>query len=200
MVPAILDVLDADRAATGDVAEGGLGLVVRFNPKTRERVMDKLSWGLLPHDTRYPLSASKPTHARAEGVAELPMFADAFQRRRALVPATEYAVRETKAATGKRFKVSRVDGTPMGWAGLWESFVWPDGRIDRTYCVITVPANVVVAPFRERMPLVLEPEDWSLWLGEIEGDPATLLRPVPEHVLSCTPVTRHIGKGRRRHV
>jgi putative SOS response-associated peptidase YedK len=167
---------------------GHLGDVIRRNPQTGERHLDKLVWGLLPHDTRDPLGAPRPIHARAKTVQELPMFADAFRRRRAIVPADTYNLRATKGDLGARFVVSRADGNPMAWAGIWESYVWPGGRIERTYCVITVDANGLVAPWHDRMPLVLEPEDWELWLGDVEGDPAALLRPVTDDVLMLRPI------------
>jgi putative SOS response-associated peptidase YedK len=53
-------------------------LVVRFNPKTGQRHLDELIWGMLPHDTADPASAPRPIHARAKTVATAPMFADAF--------------------------------------------------------------------------------------------------------------------------
>jgi putative SOS response-associated peptidase YedK len=121
-------------------------------------------------------------------VQELPMFADAFRRRRAIVPADTYNLRAAKGDLGARLVVSRADGTPIAWAELWESYVWPGGRIERTYCVITVDANGLVAPWHDRMPLVLEPESWDLWLGDIEGDPAALLWPAADDVLMLRPI------------
>jgi putative SOS response-associated peptidase YedK len=172
---------------------GQLGDVIRGNPVTGQRQLDKLSWGLLPHDTVDVLSAPRPIHARAETVQELPVFAGAFRRRRAIVPADTYNLKATRGDPGARFVVSRVDGNPMAWAGLWESYTWPEDRIERTYCVITVEANRLIAPWHDRMPLVLEPEDWALWLGEERGDPSTLLVPVAEGVLRCVPA----GESRR---
>jgi putative SOS response-associated peptidase YedK len=96
---------------------GALGWVIRRNPQTGKRHMDELSWGLLPRDTRHPESAPRPTHARAETVATLPMFADAFRSRRAIIPATEYFERNTKGTKGgQRFAISRRDGKP--WRSL----------------------------------------------------------------------------------
>jgi hypothetical protein len=69
-----------------------------------------------------------------------------------------------------------IDAQPMPFAGLWEGFKWPDGTVLRTF-TITTYANEVVGELHDRMPVILEPEDWPTWLGEVEGDPATLLRP-----------------------
>lgn len=150
--------------------------------------MDWLIWGLLPHDTADPHSALRPIHARAETVAELPVFADAFRHRRAIVPANEYYQRRTQGGPPQRFAISRRDGQPMAIAGLWESYVWPDGRIERTYCIITIEATGAVAEIHDRMPLVLEQDDWPLWLEETPGNPATLLHPGADDKLMIRPV------------
>lgn len=150
--------------------------------------MDWLTWGQLPHDTTNPNSAPRPIHACAETVAELSMFADAFRRRRAIVPATEYYQRGTRGGPPRRFAISRQDGQPMAIAGLWESYVWPDGQIERTYCIITIEATGVVAAIHDRMPLVLEQDDWALWLGETPGDHTILLHPVADDKLMIRPI------------
>ena len=78
-------------------------------------------------------------------------------------------------------------------AALWEAYKAPaGGGVVRTYCIITVPANAKVAPIHDRMPLVLEAEDWAMWLGEEPGDPTALLRPSTDDVLLVEPV-----RGRR---
>jgi putative SOS response-associated peptidase YedK len=167
---------------------GKPGRVLRLHPKTRERHLDWLTWGLLPHDTRDAKSAPRPISARAETVAELPTFADAFLRRRCIVPATEYYLR--KDGTDERYAVVRRNGLPLAIAGLWEAWVSPAREVVRTYCIITVPANATVATIHDRMPLILEPEDWPLWLGEEPNDPARLLRPSADDVLVARPVAR----------
>jgi putative SOS response-associated peptidase YedK len=62
-------------------------------------------------------------------------------------------------------------------AGLWEALRRPEGQIVRTYCIITVAAAGAVAAIHDRMPLVINEPDWPVWLGEISGDVASLLRP-----------------------
>jgi putative SOS response-associated peptidase YedK len=186
-----------DSAVDVGASPGRPGQVIRLHPRTRERHMDWLTWGLLPHDTRHPGSSPRPIHARAETVAELPIFADAFRRRRALVPATEYYQRRTIGEPLQRYVITRGDGQPMGIAGLWESYVWPDKRIERTYCIITVEATGAVAEINDRMPLVLEQADWPLWLGEMAGDPTPLLRPRSDDMLVVRLVHRRKESDRR---
>lgn len=169
---------------------GRAGQVIHVHPKTGERHMDWLGWGLLPHDTTDPRTAPRPIHARAETATELPMFAGAFRQRRALVPAAEYYQRQTIGEPGQRFAIFRRDKQLMAIAGLWESYVWPDDRIERTYCILTVAASGPIAGIHDRMPLILDETDWPLWLGEAPGDPATLLRPPVETRLALWSVGR----------
>jgi putative SOS response-associated peptidase YedK len=61
---------------------------------------------------------------------------------------------------------------PMAFAGLWEGFKWPDGTVARAFTIVTTYANEMVGDFRDRMPVILESEGWSAWLGEIAGDHA----------------------------
>jgi putative SOS response-associated peptidase YedK len=63
----------------------------------------------------------------------------------------------------------------------------------RTFATITTDANRPLAGIQDRMPVIIEPPDWPLWLGEVDGDPATLLRAAPEHVLRVWRVSKAVG-------
>ncbi len=136
--------------------------------------------------------------ARAETVAELPLFASAFRDRRAIVPMSVYYQRRTIGGAGQRFSISRKDGEPMGVAGLWEAFRRPDGAIDRSYCIITTDANALIAPIHDRMLVVLERADWPVWFGEQPGNPTLLLRPPAADVLQCKPLGESRTRPQRR--
>jgi putative SOS response-associated peptidase YedK len=62
----------------------------------------------------------------------------------------------------------------MALAGLWEGFKRPAGTELRTFTIITTDANALMSEVHDKMPVMLEPEDWVTWLGEAQGDPATL--------------------------
>src|SRR5487761_2362994 len=74
-------------------------------------------------------------------------------------------------------KVVKFGRQPMAFAGLWEGWRGADGTVVRTFTIVTTEANATLRPLHTRLPVVLEPADWALWLGEAEGDPAPLLRP-----------------------
>jgi putative SOS response-associated peptidase YedK len=90
---------------------------------------------------------------------------------------------------------SRV-GTVSRWrfAGLWEGCKWPDGMVRRSFTIIATYANEVVGELHDRMPVILEPQDWPTWLGEMEGDPTPLLKPARDDVLSVWPVSKQVNR------
>jgi putative SOS response-associated peptidase YedK len=183
---------EAPNAPSSEIDFGsGPGLrsrLVRVHPRTGKRQLDWLTWGLQRQNARP--DEPQPLHARAETVAELPIFAEAFRLRRGLMPATNYIQRQSIGRPGRRFTISRRDKTPMAIAALWEAYPLSNGEISRTYCLITVEANATLATIHDRMPLVLEERDWPTWLGEAPGDPATLLRPPGEDVLISQSASR----------
>ena len=151
--------------------------VVRLHPETRARHLDLLRWGLLPHWVRGdPKKVRQPINARAETVATAPMFRDAFVQRRCIVPIDGFYEWQALAGGKQPWAVARADGAVMALAGMWEGWRGPDGPV-RSFAVITTTAVDALGHLHERMPVVLEPEDWAAWLGESPGDPAALLRP-----------------------
>lgn len=155
-------------------------LVFRRHPETGLAVEGRLRWGLIPHyaDARPDL---QPIHARAETISEKKMFRDAYRRRRCIVPMTSFFQKDPK---GKRYAISRRDGEPFGVAGIWENWRDPEtSHWERTFAIITVPANELVASIHGRMPAILPNEQFSTWLSD-EEDPRDLLAPFPsEHLV-----------------
>jgi len=167
--------------------------VVRRHPQTGHRHLDLLTWGLVPHFTKDLAAARKPVNARAESVATSGMFKSAFAQRRCIVPANAFYEWRAGGEGKQPYAVARRDGEPMAFAGLWEGWRAPDGSVLRTFVIITTDANETLRELHNRMPVVLEKPDWPLWLGEAEGDPATLLRSAEDSVLRTWPVRGAVG-------
>ena len=151
--------------------------VVRLHPETRARHLDLLRWGLVPQWAKDPKSVRQPINARAETLATAPMFRDALARRRCLVPADVFYEWQVAESGKLPYAIARADGQPMVFAGLWEGWRGADGTVMRTFTIVTTNASPALRPLHERMPVILEPVDWPIWLGESEGDPPALLRP-----------------------
>ena len=101
-------------------------LVIRRNRDTGEVSLDPLRWGLIPYWCKDPKGGRKPINAKAETVANLPMFRDAYARRRCILPVDGFF--EWKAIKGLKakqpFAIAMRDGSPFGLAGIWEN--WKD--------------------------------------------------------------------------
>src|SRR3712207_975003 len=105
-------------------------------------------------------------NARAESVAEKPAFRDAIARRRCLVAADGFYEWRAEGKAKQPFAVAMADGAPMPLAGLWEGWRGPDGTALRSFTIVTTEANAKLAGVHARMPVILPPEAWPLWLGE----------------------------------
>jgi putative SOS response-associated peptidase YedK len=148
--------------------------VCRRHPETNEITVATLRWGLIPHWMKARPNI-QPINARAETVAENRMFSDAFAKRRCIVPMNVFYERDKRK---KLHAFGMNDGKPFGVAGIWENWRNPEGEWERTFCIITVPANELVGAVHDRMPAIIPIEQHARWLG-IEPDPRDLLKPFP---------------------
>ena len=182
--------------ASWNVAPTQAALVVRRHPETGERRLDALRWGLVPHFTRDLGACKRPINARSETIASSCLFGSALAARRCLVPADAFYEWKTVADGKQPYAIARADGGPLAFAGLWESWRAPDGAVLRTFTIATTAANADMATLHDRMPVILEPDDWSVWLGEAPGAPASLLRPAAPGTVRLWPVSRAVNSVR----
>lgn len=169
--------------------------VVRLN-SNGERHLDVLEWGLVPCFTKDLKRARKPINARSETIAKTGMFRAAFAQRRCLVPAPAYYEWRDDPDGKIPFAVARIDGDPVAFGGIWEVWKSPDGEVLQTFATITTDANRQLSTIQDRMPVIIERNDWPLWLGETEGDPGKLLRTLLENVLRVWPIGKAVGNVR----
>ena len=168
--------------------------VIRLNGGDRH--LDVLKWGLIPCFTKDLKQARKPINARSETVATSGMFKAAFAERPCLVPAPAYYEWRTDRDRKVPFAVARRDGNPVVFAGIWEKWVSPEGEQFLSFATITTVANQQLSVIQDRMPVILEEKDWSVWLRETDGDVKALLNPAGEDVLKFWPVDRKVGNVR----
>ena len=159
-----------------------------------KRKLEMLRWGLVPAWADDPSIGNRMINARSETVAEKPSFRKAFKDRRCLILSDGfYEWRRTP--DGKQpYYIHMKDGSPFAFAGLWES--WRDAQEIRSCTIITTEANELVGDIHNRMPVILAPEDYSLWLDPDfkEREALTsLLRPYPNDAMEAYPVSRRVN-------
>lgn len=162
------------------------------------RLVNQLRWGLIPSWAKDDSIGSKLINARAETLAEKPSFKNAFARRRCLIPASGFYEWQKQAKGAKQpFYFYLQDKPVFGFAGLWES--WIDkmtGEELETCTIITTTANEVLEPVHERMPVILKPENYDLWLDEKEKNTdrlQRLLAPYPPDEMAAHAVSRAVN-------
>ena len=170
--------------------------VIRQNPKTGERNLDRLWWGLIPYWVKEANGGRKPINAKAETIVSLPSFRDAYKRRRCLLPIDNFF--EWRAIKGEKakqpFAIGMKSGEPFALAAIWENWKRPDSdEWVRTFAIVTCPANELMAEIHDRMPVIVPPEAFERWLGT-EPDPRDLLVPFPSEPMKVWPISIRVNK------
>lgn len=144
--------------------------------------LELLEWGLLPSWAKNRKATRRAINARAETVAERPMFRDLLRDRRCVVPADGYYEWRTTSSGKVPFWFRLKTGEPFFLAGLWDT--WHDGRPDASssYILMTTEPNELAAQVHDRMPVLLHARDVLRWLDPTVTDPEAivgLLGPIP---------------------
>jgi len=171
--------------------------VVGRDAERDRRVLTLMHWGLLAPWEKVPeLAKVRPINARCETIASSKLFRRAFQQRRCLVPADCWF--EWQRVSGQKLPhaLAWADRQPVVLGGVWECWRGPVGDRALTLAIVTTPATEELVSIHDRMPLVLEPEAWPLWLGEEEGDVEGLMRPAEPGRIVSWRVGRAVGSPR----
>jgi putative SOS response-associated peptidase YedK len=146
------------------------------------RALVGMRWGFIPNWYRAPNDGPLIINARAEGIAGKPAFREAVRSRRCLIPADGFY--EWKGAKPPKtpYLIRPRAGGPMAFAGLWQN--WGNAP---TCAIVTCAANATLAPIHDRMPVVIAPDDFGLWLGEAGEGAARLMVPADDDLLEAWP-------------
>ncbi len=160
------------------------------------RRLISMRWGFVPQWYKTISDGPLLINARAESVAEKPAFREACRTRRCLIPATGfYEWTKTDDDARLPWYFERSDQTPVVFAGIWQR--WDKGDAPLTSCaIVTTAANEAISGIHHRMPVVLAPQDWALWLGEAGKGAATLMRPAPNETLQFQRVSPEVNSNR----
>jgi len=136
------------------------------------RRLRAMRWGFLPDWYKTPTDGPLIINARSETIAAKPAFRAAVKSRRCIVPASGfYEWSAGPNATRLPWYFTRTDGAPLALAGIWQRW----GEMD-TCAIVSTEAGPGMAGVHDREPVVLQPEDWPLWLGEAGRGAAVLMR------------------------
>lgn len=170
--------------------------IVRLSPTQNVRELTLARWGLIPAWAKDPGIGARMINARAETVAEKPAFREALVRRRCLIPADGYYEWQRQGRRKQPFYIHMRDGKPFAFAGLWERWEGPDRAPVESCALLTTEPNESLKEIHNRMPVILAPEDYDLWLDpEVrQAERLTLLlRPYPPEEITAYPVSLRVN-------
>jgi putative SOS response-associated peptidase YedK len=154
-------------------------------------------WGLLPSWVKDPKAFSLLINARGETVNEKPAYKAAMKRRRCLIPADGFYEWKVLGSRKQPYYVRAKSGEPFAFGGLWETWMGPNGEELETAAIVTTDANRTLVPIYDRMPMIVPPDQFDLWLGGPDEDTAAasaLIRPALDDLLEAYPVSSDVNR------
>ena len=171
---------------------------IRLHPHSGQREWTHFHWGLIPSWAKEPNMGARMINARSETVAEKPAFRAAFKRRRCLVPASGFYEWQKTGSSKQPMYIHPADAPLFAFAGLWETWQIPGGGELDSCTILTTTPNSLMRAIHDRMPVILEPEDFAMWLdpGERPENGLHLLRPFSPEKMSTYPVSTFVNNPR----
>jgi putative SOS response-associated peptidase YedK len=173
--------------------------IVRMVQEGREgeREFALVRWGLIPAWVKDPKDFSLLINARGETANDKPAFKNAMKRRRCLFPADGFYEWKPVGNSKRPYFARPAAGGPIAFAGLWETWIGPNGEEVETAAIVTTQANTEMAAVHHRAPVIVPPEQFDLWLDCRRVDEtlaATLISPAPDGVMQVYEISPAVNR------
>ncbi len=171
-------------------------------PESSERTLKTFRWGLIPPWAKDPTIGNRLINARSETVAEKPAFRDAFKTKRCLIPANGFYEWQKQTTRKQPYFIRLHDAEALALAGLYQCWTAPDppGQTTIESCtILTTAANQLMQPLHHRMPVIINPADYPLWLDTSLHKPKLfqkLFTPFPAQKMTAHPVSPLVNSPR----
>ena len=167
--------------------------------ESSRRRLKTFRWGLIPPWAKDPALGSRLINARSETVAEKSAFLEAFKTRRCLIPADGFFEWQKQAPRKQPYFIRLRDAEALALAGLWQSWRAPDRTTIESCTILTTAANDLMQPIHNRMPVIVDPADYQLWLDTAAAKPQLLRKlftPFPADKMTAYPVSTVVNNPR----
>jgi putative SOS response-associated peptidase YedK len=168
--------------------------IVRMAEGRRQLAL--VRWGLIPAWVKDPRTFSLLINARGESVLDKPAFRNGMKRRRCLFPADGFYEWKRDGEKKQPYFVRLKSGQPMAFAGLWESWMGPNGEEMETAAIVTTTASRSIAHIHDRMPVIVPPEAFDFWLDpNVDGEmAASVIAPARDALIEAYAVSRAVNR------
>ena len=169
--------------------------VIRQHPK-EPRQISTMRWGLVPYWSKDPSITTGTINAKSETAATKPAFRDPLKFRRCLIPADGFYEWQRRGNSKQPFCFEVNNGGLFAFAGLWDGWKDSSGQWVKTCSILTTTPNAVTSAIHDRMPVILDPNSYDLWLDPAMQNVAAmseLLKPYDARLMRCYPVSTRIN-------
>lgn len=162
----------------------------------QHRRIGPLKWGLVPYWAKDEKIGYMTMNARAETLAEKPAFKHLIQRKRCLIPADSFYEWKKNGKGKQPMRILLKSRKIFAFAGLYDTWMAPDGSKLNTCTIITTASNELMAEIHHRMPVILDRDSEELWLDKTiqsSQEVLSILRPYPSEDMWVYPVSNLVG-------
>lgn len=170
--------------------------VIRQHPKEPVRQISTMRWGLIPHWAKDASGAASAINARSETAATKPAFRDSLRFRRCLIPADGFYEWKGTGTAKQPFCFEVAAGNLFAFAGLWDGWKDSNGNWIRTCSILTTTPNALTSAVHDRMPVILDPDAYDLWLDPGMQDVAAIsepMKPYDARLMRCYTVSSRVN-------
>jgi putative SOS response-associated peptidase YedK len=170
--------------------------VIRQNPRQAVRELSLLRWGLVPSWGRDISMAASMINAWSETASSKPAFREALQSRRCLIPADGFYEWQRTGKTKQPYCFEVSDGQLFAFAGIWDRWQDARGKALETCAILTTTANGLTSTIHDRMPVILERDNYDLWLDpgmKNASAVSDLLKPYDARLMRSFPVSSRVN-------
>jgi putative SOS response-associated peptidase YedK len=170
--------------------------VIRQNPREPRREWSLMRWGLIPSWAKDMSGAAMMINARSETATTKPAFREPLSSRRCLIPADGFYEWQRRGKAKQPYCFEVNDGELFAFAGLWDRWRDPSGQWIKSCSILTTTVNVVTSAVTDRMPVILDPDCYDLWLDPGMHDMravSDLLKPYDARMMRCYPISARIN-------
>jgi putative SOS response-associated peptidase YedK len=193
-----LDPEDVEWAARWNIAPTDEVATIRQDRKEPKRIFAKMRWGLIPSWVGNAAHRIRGVNVKSETAAEKPAFSELMKKRRCLILADGFYEWEKIGSKSKQaYNVGMADDGLFAFAGLWDKWKDPAGKVIKSCTILTIEANALLKDIHDRMPVILQPGDYDLWLDPGVTDPekvSDLLKPFDARRMRVYPVSSTVNK------
>ncbi|MGA8733641.1 MAG: SOS response-associated peptidase [Terriglobales bacterium] len=170
--------------------------VIRQHPKEPVRELSRMRWGLIPSWAKDSTGSARMINARSETASTKPAFRDPLKYRRCLIPADGFYEWSRTTASKEPYCFEVGDGGLFAFAGLWERWRDPSGQWVKSCSILTTTPNAVTSSVHDRMPVILHPDSYDLWLDPGMTDVQVVsefMKPYDASKMRCYPISSRVN-------